>query len=898
MAQYELHADYDRDGRVSADKAEHKLRDTPPGAQIVPNVDRDDRALPAKVVDGPKPALDWTLPARLAQDNDPVRLVIRAIQPIGPDARLFLRTTGHLRESVRLMDRHGRRIEMEGFSDFPLAITGAEEEFWVETDVFGATPLGGSVEGVTEPRTVRLSLLEMIKGKDPVRLDSALFSLPQLLLLDDLAPAERLYIAHAKDGDNEPSIREVETAGQKAGVPVLRIPLELSFDDAWVQDQFQLAWCRTVKGPRRYILHLPRARANVTWLGISTNLAGFVVKHFPSKDLGLIEDFWRRDFRVTDVAGVAHWMGLDNSQHAYMEMGRGLKVRRTLLSTAADLLRLLQLDEKSAEAKGLKQFEGEGPIGVLDAVEQIPSLQGFVRKLLDRAVQDAKDAEKKAALEERRRKLGERVSGALGGLRVPRPGVLEIPLGAQKKIEIGGKEANRLYDRLEIVHDSVNFGGNIECSPPMPGAGDGKIVVGTSANSGGEMDGELLSFLLGQDAQPVVEVDTSWLKVAHVDEVVSFIPHTGSKTGFAIVRGSSSLGIALVREALRVYRNDLSVHDDHQPGRPILPPTRETMRGQHPVTMMLRGKHWSHLHPKEAFEPHEPPLLFRQLSWGHTRAVGSPMREDERYQPGPLKATNTEPEGARRYPARMSVLELDFLETGANDEIETNFLIPLQKNLEESFPGVPVLRVPLLFDEPGTAQKPDGKLELNFRRSVSSFLPNAVNFQVLGNTVLIPRQYGPRMKPEHAAEVVRGVLNEQWPELKVGKMDARWLASHGLDKCICWIREESDRRLAGFGATVIAEWFADGFPKGTDPKEVARRILAANPGSFRANGTLRDGWQRLVIPENTVDLFEACIAAVLAPSGVQIEWVDSWHYHVHGGGIHCGTNVLRRVRGK
>lgn len=24
-----------------------------------------------------------------------------------------------------------------------------------------------------------------------------------------------------------------------------------------------------------------------------------------------------------------------------------------------------------------------------------------------------------------------------------------------------------------------------------------------------------------------------------------------------------------------------------------------------------------------------------------------------------------------------------------------------------------------------------------------------------------------------------------------------------------------------------------------------------------------------------------------------VDWVDSWFYHLHFGGIHCGTNVLR-----
>jgi hypothetical protein len=35
---------------------------------------------------------------------------------------------------------------------------------------------------------------------------------------------------------------------------------------------------------------------------------------------------------------------------------------------------------------------------------------------------------------------------------------------------------------------------------------------------------------------------------------------------------------------------------------------------------------------------------------------------------------------------------------------------------------------------------------------------------------------------------------------------------------------------------------------------------------------------------------------VLESLGKQVHWVDSWYYHTHGGGIHCGTNVLRRPR--
>jgi hypothetical protein len=70
----------------------------------------------------------------------------------------------------------------------------------------------------------------------------------------------------------------------------------------------------------------------------------------------------------------------------------------------------------------------------------------------------------------------------------------------------------------------------------------------------------------------------------------------------------------------------------------------------------------------------------------------------------------------------------------------------------------------------------------------------------------------------------------------------------------------------------------------------------AAPAEFAAGGQrLRDGWRQLVIPENTVDLFQAYTALVLEPLGVAVDWVDSWYYHVRFGCIHCGTNVLRRA---
>ena len=35
-------------------------------------------------------------------------------------------------------------------------------------------------------------------------------------------------------------------------------------------------------------------------------------------------------------------------------------------------------------------------------------------------------------------------------------------------------------------------------------------------------------------------------------------------------------------------------------------------------------------------------------------------------------------------------------------------------------------------------------------------------------------------------------------------------------------------------------------------------------------------------------------SGVLEAAGRRVHWVDSWYYHTHKGGIHCGTNALRR----
>ena len=115
----------------------------------------------------------------------------------------------------------------------------------------------------------------------------------------------------------------------------------------------------------------------------------------------------------------------------------------------------------------------------------------------------------------------------------------------------------------------------------------------------------------------------------------------------------------------------------------------------------------------------------------------------------------------------------------------------------------------------------------------------------------------------------------------------------------------------------IAEYFKDGFDEfknypvdycagdtaeshprqdkhETEIKKVMGRIRDANPGKFGPDGEiLGKDWIKVAIPEGTVDLLELYTQLQMEALGLTVQWVDSWYYHVHSGGIHCGTNVLR-----
>ncbi len=108
----------------------------------------------------------------------------------------------------------------------------------------------------------------------------------------------------------------------------------------------------------------------------------------------------------------------------------------------------------------------------------------------------------------------------------------------------------------------MDWFGNLEVSPPVRDmAGNdypfGRVLVGVQ--NGVTMHPDVVTFLEKQGVQtPIVAVDTSWLMIGHVDEVISFVPAL-DRHGFRMLLPSPQLAESLLRSALEDGYNDTPV---------------------------------------------------------------------------------------------------------------------------------------------------------------------------------------------------------------------------------------------------------------------------------------------------------------------------------------------------
>lgn len=112
---------------------------------------------------------------------------------------------------------------------------------------------------------------------------------------------------------------------------------------------------------------------------------------------------------------------------------------------------------------------------------------------------------------------------------------------------------------LDVLNQWADGYGNLQVTPPLPGYPMGRIYYG---NSGTEtLNPEVVDFLKAQQVQgPPVDIDTSWLLIRHVDEIINFIPGQSGKPLMLIV--SPEAGVKLLEELQQKGYGSMSINRD------------------------------------------------------------------------------------------------------------------------------------------------------------------------------------------------------------------------------------------------------------------------------------------------------------------------------------------------
>lgn len=902
MPGIELHADFDRDGRLTGNPRERTARQNWPGAVVVPNLDRDRRRLPTAVSNSSIPRADYSLATANSGDDELVPLQVR-VSPgaLGPNESLHIRCPGVMHTRLRLSDSSGQIIphrlgEPEIFELPPIPANGRLNLTLQVRTVAGATfgrlsnlELAYRADAREETRfeliLLRTDSLARVHEEDRGR-----FSVAPFVLDDRQAPAVRLYMVSTSA--NRPSLVDVQTATRTARVPMVQVPAVISRGDTWLQDQYQHSFLQGPNHFRQLIIHLPRLRHENTDATVTDNLEDFVNSHFRSRNIGLYNDLWDRIIVVNTTNGSA----LRIDFRAITDWAK--RVLR-ILHVAAQLNHFGKLIDSSWQEIDVTFW--------IDTLSRLRAERARLDQTLDRAIDEAKP-ERAALIRGLKTAAESLVDEITAEFTIVRGGGSGLSLRAEiagQTVTIARDIVESLFDRANQMNSSANYGGNIESTPPVPGAPLGKIIIGNVVFGDGSefVDPDLLRLLAKQKKQPIVEINTTWLRVGHVDEMMAVVPH--GRSDFSVLHASSRAAMALLRRAIARYRAGLPAnHPNTVRTRPSAVLSRLMHEGSSPVTRLFRGKAWIHEHPPaqrgQIPEFHEPPAIYIKLAAELSSGSGFNIHRIG-YIPG---------EGPpRRYPADISPFEVVWAERDAhnnstNDLIDSEFLQPSRVRLQREL-GVPIYPVPVLWDRVDDINR---FREAFWQQPTTAYSPDMANMQVLNNHLLIPKPYGPRMRPRDAIAVVQAAMQDvEVPGDIRAQVSHQLIRQHSLTRTHYWIEKVSPAYLLNPSGTIRASYgglrtqqdvinaFKDSFPGASD-SQIQRRLIIPNRHHFDAHGSLRDDHTRLLVNDGMVDLFELFTAAIAAHLNIKIHFVDSWYYHLGDGQIHCGTNVLRRPR--
>ncbi len=456
--------------------------------------------------------------------------------------------------------------------------------------------------------------------------------------------------------------------------------------------------------------------------------------------------------------------------------------------------------------------------------------------------------------------------------------VLHNPRGRRLKRFVNREMAHAglgVYNGLSGPADSVDYGGNLEVSPPVsdvtplqprsaagPGIKEhrrapfGKIILGdyepedtTGTSLRDPCSVDFVRFLSAQMVQPIVPLDTSWLEVGHVDEYMSFV-RANDRKGFRLLFGSVRLMTIMLNE-LKKVDSSATLH---------------------------RGKYRP---PSSLF--HEEYVESFATSW---LSMGAPTWNSHK--------------GLQKY----------------SKKIEREKLRPIRDRLKTALAlqEKDLLSIPMYLKNPRDHNKPLGHTD---NRTVAENV-GMVNMQVVNDHLMVPRPHGPRLEPHKAKKVVEGCLKRWFG--KTGAVPAARMPSP--DDHFFWARP---------GETVeqLAMYFARPTPRpgrsGDEPREMlinAIKTGAALPTHYRnavadlktkiiidpanknaptpidtaapAPGRVFAMPMRVKIPDGTVDIIEAYMKSILEPLGNTVHFIENFEcYHEQYGEVHCGTNAKR-----
>jgi protein-arginine deiminase len=116
----------------------------------------------------------------------------------------------------------------------------------------------------------------------------------------------------------------------------------------------------------------------------------------------------------------------------------------------------------------------------------------------------------------------------------------------------------------------LDWYGNLEVTPPLPGKPFGRIFYGYNKYSGKSLNPQIVETLEAQGVQtPLIKIHTGWLLIKHVDEIFNFIRVKSAAKGFKVMVPDARLAYKLLEKWHEQGKGSLPVLKDIKKGETI-----------------------------------------------------------------------------------------------------------------------------------------------------------------------------------------------------------------------------------------------------------------------------------------------------------------------------------------